>query len=118
MSRDSQLLKVGVIFCAVAALVLSPVLNVTQASALAGARSFTDELTGDVFLGGDYMELGISRLGSFGTGAGAPDDFFGTEERNNIGMSTNPTGFGVGPDLRMDFFMPGTPEERWAVGYT
>lgn len=89
------------------------------ASALAGVRSYVDNETGDVFLGGDYIELGISKFGSFGTTEEEPRPagFFGTAERDNIGMSTNPTGFGVAPDLRMDFFMPGSPEERWAIGY-
>lgn len=96
-----------------AAVVISPV------QALAGAHSYTNTTTGDVFLGGDYIELGISKLGSFGTtnGQPLPSGFFGTAARSNIGMSTNPTGFGVAPDLRMDYFMPGSPEERWAVGY-
>lgn len=82
-------------------------------------RSYTNEETGDVFLGGDYIELGLSQLGSFGTteDQGLPANFFGTDARTAIGMSTNPAGFGVEPDLRMDFFMPGSPEERWAVGY-
>lgn len=95
------------------------------AHALAGARSYVSNETGDVFLGGDYIELGISKFGSFGTTEGddeeepiaRPPGFFGTASRNNIGMSTNPTGFGVAPDLRMDFFMPGSPEERWVIGY-
>lgn len=84
-----------------------------------GIRSFKDEETGDVFLGGDYIELGLSRLGSFGTSGDGdlPEGFFGTADRENIGMSTNPSGFGVSPDLRMDYFMPGSEEERWTVGY-
>lgn len=82
-------------------------------------RSFTNDSTGDVFLGGDFIEVGINRLGSFGTDrdASTPANFFGTSVRDNIGMSTNPTGFGVNPDLRMDYFMPGSEEERWAIGY-
>lgn len=82
-------------------------------------RSYTNNSTGDVFLGGDFIELGVSKLGSFGTSNNEdiPEGFFGTNERDNIGMSTNPSGFGVNPDLRMDYFMPGSEEERWSVGY-
>lgn len=94
--------------------------------ALPAARSYTSEAYGDVFLGGEYIELGISSLGSFGTTeyipetedlVALPEGFYGTAERGAVGMSTNPAGFGEEPDLRMDFFMPGTPEERWSVGY-
>ena len=102
--------------------------------ALVGAHSFTNTETGDVYLGGDYLELGMSRLGSFGTTWGLPNPtgFFGTtghpaitsggpfpvpENPESIGMVTNPLGFGVAPDLRMDFSIPGTPEDRWVVGY-
>ena len=102
--------------------------------ALVGAHSYTNTDTGDVYLGGDYLELGMSRLGSFGTTWGLPNPtgFFGTtghpainsggpfpvsENPESIGMVTNPLGFGVAPDLRMDFSIPGTPEDRWVVGY-
>lgn len=82
-------------------------------------RSYTNDYTGDVYLGGDFIELGISKYGSFGTSADddIPEGFFGTEVRENIGMSTNPSGFGKEPDLRMDYFMPGSEEERWNIGY-
>ncbi len=117
---------------AAAVLAVGPLLHVPTAHALAGARSYTNIETGDVYLGGDYIELGLSRMGSFGTTeyiepeleeddeveVPKPEGFYGTDSRENIGMSTNPAGFGEEPDLRMDFFMPGTPEERWAIGYT
>jgi len=72
-----------------------------------------------VFLGGDYIELGISKRGSFGTTSGEakPSGFYGTAARNYIGMSSNAAGFGESPDTRIDYFLPGTPEERWVVGY-
>jgi LysM repeat protein len=82
---------------------------------LPGARSSTS--SGDVFLGGDYIELGISKYGSFGTDASKPASFFGTAARTNIGMSSDLDGFDTGTDWRMDFFMPGTQEERWSIGY-
>ena len=84
-------------------------------AALPGARSATS--AGDVFLGGEYIELGISKYGSFGTDANKPNGFFGTAIRSNIGMSSDLDGFDTGTDWRMDFFMPGTQEERWSIGY-
>ncbi|NJL49376.1 MAG: DUF4347 domain-containing protein [Leptolyngbyaceae cyanobacterium SM2_5_2] len=83
--------------------------------ALPGAHSGTVE--NEVFIGGNYIELGISGLGDYGTLGTKPEGFFGTNERSNIGMSADFDGFGEGNDLRMDYFLPGTPEERWVVGY-
>ncbi len=85
-------------------------------AALPDARSA--EVSGDIFLGGEYIELGMSRYGSFGTQQSKPTGFFGTAARNQIGMSSDLDGFDTGTDWRMDFFMPGTQEERWSIGYT
>lgn len=98
------------------ALFLSLFLFSPSYAALPNARSA--EVSGDVFLGGEYIELGISRYGSFGTDEDKPVGFFGTDLRNNIGMSSDLDGFDTGTDWRMDYFMPGTEEERWSVGYT
>lgn len=99
----------AIVVLAVSAMV-QPVVN-----ALPGARSTT--VSNEVFLGGNYIELGLASSGSFGTSGAAPDGFFGTAARSNIGMSTNPAGFGETPDLRMDYFLPGSPRERWVAGY-
>ena len=72
---------------------------------------------GEVFLGGKYIELGISVKGSFGTATNKPSGFFGTGSSTNIGMGSDFDGYGVGSDLRIDYFTPGLPEERWAVGF-
>jgi len=97
-----------------AALIIS---GAPRAFALVGPHSFTDTVTGDVYLGGDYIELGISKPGSFGTTLGTiPTGFFGTAIAS-VGMTTNPSGLGETPDLTMDYFLPGSPEERWVVGY-
>lgn len=102
--------SISLIFIVFFAIFCSPIY-----AALPGARSATS--AGDVFLGGDYIELGISKYGSFGTDANKPVGFFGTAARNNIGMSSDLDGFDTGTDWRMDFFMPGTQEERWSIGY-
>ncbi|MDJ0734349.1 MAG: DUF4347 domain-containing protein [Nostocaceae cyanobacterium] len=84
--------------------------------ALPGARSTT--VGGEVFLGGNFIELGLSELGDFGTSAAAPAGFFGTDARSNIGMSVDRDGFDIGVDERVDVFLPGSPVENWTVGYS
>ncbi|MFT5705382.1 MAG: streptogramin lyase [Shewanella sp.] len=79
--------------------------------------SRSDTRKGEVFLGGKFIELGISQWGDFGTENAKPTGFFGTSRRSNIGMSNDLDGFGVGEELSMDFFLPGTPEERFVLGY-
>lgn len=86
-------------------------------AALPGARSATDGTSHDVFLGGDYIELGINSSGSFGSASNKPGNFYGTSVRNQIGMSTDFDGFNTGTDYRMDYFMPGSPFEGWSAGY-
>ena len=83
--------------------------------ALPGARS--SKTGGEVFLGGDFIELGISSVGSFGTSGSTPAGFFGTSRDSRLGMSNDADGFDTGTDLRIDYFLPGSPEERWAIGY-
>ena len=88
-------------------------------NALPGARTGTNA-NNELFLGGNYIELGISRKGNFGTssGGGKPAGFNGSAGRNYIGMSADHDGFGVGTDNKnMDYFLPGSPEERFAYGY-
>jgi serine protease len=90
-----------------------------QLNALPGARTGTNGIS-ELFLGGNYIELGISRRGNFGTSisGGKPAGFNGSASRNYIGMSADHDGFGVGTDNKnMDYFLPGTPEERFAFGY-
>jgi hypothetical protein len=71
----------------------------------------------NLFLGGNHIELGISPLGNFGTSAATkPTGFIGTSG-SRIGMSVDYDGFDCGlNNTSIDFFLPGTPEERFAVG--
>lgn len=89
-----------IVFITALVLITSSVSNVY--AVLPAARSAT--VSGDVFLGGEYIELGISQYGSFGTDQNKPSGFFGTAARNNIGMSSDLDGFDTGTDWRMDFF--------------
>ena len=82
---------------------------------LPGAHSA--KVGSEVFLGGNYIELGISSVGSFGTNGSKPANFIGTTRSTKIGMSNDADGFGVGTNLGIDYFLPGSPEERWVVGY-
>jgi len=92
--------------------------TVNAAAGSAGARAEYGGLGGsELFLGGKYIELGISNWGDFGTEGNKPANFRGTSSRNNLGMSADHDGYGTGLDLPVDYYLPGTPEERFAVGY-
>ena len=73
----------------------------------------------DVFLEGQYLSVGISDAGSFGTESPAPAGFHPTPYYGGcIGLSVDQDGFDTGSAPRTgDFFLPGTPEERFNVGY-
>ncbi|MDK9724086.1 MAG: filamentous hemagglutinin N-terminal domain-containing protein [Sterolibacteriaceae bacterium MAG5] len=87
---------------------------------------------GNYFLGNKYIELGLcggsaaavanctaggSKSGKFGT-SNKPSLFFGRAAGSGIGMTGDADGFGAGTDLRIDYFLPGTPAEQFTVGYT
>lgn len=83
-----------------------------------GARAAYGGLDGtELFLGGKYIELGISNWGDFGTEGNKPANFRGTNTRGSLGMSADHDGYGIGKDLPVDYYLPGSPEERFAVGY-
>jgi hypothetical protein len=79
------------------------------------ARSTT--ANGEIFLGGKFIELGISAWGNFGTAGAKPAGFYGAPNITGIGMSADHDGYGIGQNLPIDYFLPGTPEERFAVGF-
>lgn len=86
------------------------------------ARTVTDA-DGNVFLGGDFFELGIREEdGGFGVNDEAPSSFFGSSRdgfNGDIGMFADLDGFDddSGDQFRYDYFLPGAPEERWSAGY-
>ena len=85
-----------------------------------GARSATNS-SGDVFLGGNYIEVGISKSGSFGTSNTAPDSF-GSHATSHtdykLGLIADGDGWNNGNEPTTgDFFLPGSPEERYTVSY-
>ncbi len=111
--------------------------NSTSLSGGEGIRSYTDA-DGNVFLGGKYIEVGISRAGSFGTTRSAPtkensvtDDKTGrtiwfhpcgidVESRDSLGMVSNgeedgdESGWNA---LTSDYFLPELVKEGWMLGW-
>ncbi|MGI9066294.1 MAG: tandem-95 repeat protein [Pyrinomonadaceae bacterium] len=76
---------------------------------------------GEVFLQGNYVEVGIHQAGSFGTQNNAPAGFhskLGPSLGGPLGfvcdMQKNGWANGVPPQSG-DYFLPGTPEEGWSV---
>lgn len=93
---------------------------VVDAEGMIGARSATNA-AGDVFLGGNYIEVGISKSGSFGTSAPAPADFHShalSTYNYALGLIADGDGWDVGnPPTSGDFFLPGTPYEGYIFSY-
>ena len=81
---------------------------------------------GDVFIGGEYIELGVSMYGTFGSKA-SPDESLGFHNNSKmlpgtfstIGMIANENGWSSGlKSSTCDFFLPGTVDEGWSFAYT
>ncbi len=96
------------------------VITVTDTPGEVGAHSYTND-AGDVFLGGKYIEVGVAKTGSFGTASAASADFHPTSENTTsrkIGLSVDGDGFETGNAASTgDFFLPGSPEERYILAY-
>ena len=91
--------------------------SVGSTLAFSGARSAV--VGNDVFLEGTYLSLGISGAGSFGTHNAAPAGFHPSAYYGRtIGFEYDQDGWDIGnAPTTGDFFLPGTPEERFVVGY-
>ena len=93
-----------------------------------GARSYTGG-NGDVYLGGNFIQFGIAANGSSGNvstsvatanialSAASKTPFYTRKTGSYMGFLGDADGFGVGKDLRIDYFLPGSPTEGWGVGY-
>lgn len=119
MSFRAKVAAIGV-FSILGLGISAPAAVAAPCGTLPGARS---ELVGaspneELFLGGNYIELGISKLGNFGTRQDKPSGFFGVPlQRTSIGMTADYDGFACGLDFPIDFFLPGGPEERYNFGF-
>ena len=73
----------------------------------------------EVFLQGDYVEVGMSQCGSYGTVNNAPSGYHprgGGGGRLGFVADQGQDGWSVGsPDYCGDYFLPGSPEEGWAI---
>ena len=73
---------------------------------------------GNAFLGGKYIELGISPRGSYGALSVAPSNFYLSGNRNTIGLVFNNYSFDSDKYSNVgDFILPGGAEERYMIGY-
>lgn len=101
------------------------------------ARSYTDPTSGDVFLGGKYIEIGITKEGSLGTVNPAPqksspviDDVTGesiyfhpetvVSKNGKLGMVAN-TDADASEEgwnsTTSDYFLPGVINEAWSIAW-
>ena len=81
--------------------------------------SSVKDAAGNIFLLGNYFELGISPDGNFGTSDVPPAGYYTGVGETQVGMVYNPTGFSAAHNAtNVDFFLPGTPLELFSVGYT
>jgi Ca2+-binding RTX toxin-like protein len=71
----------------------------------------------DVFLGGNYMEIGVAGAGSLGTANAAPSGYH-PKQGSNISFLVDTNGWLVdGGDISGDFTLPGSPVDGLVVGY-
>ncbi|MFD1887280.1 S-layer homology domain-containing protein [Paenibacillus wenxiniae] len=72
----------------------------------------------DTYLGGQYLELGITESGTLGTSTASPGGFHPGSLRKSIGLNTDSDGYNTGKDMSSgDYVLPGSPSEGFIVGY-
>jgi hypothetical protein len=74
---------------------------------------------GDIFLKGNYIEVGVNNMASFGTNKTAPSNFYYSGKKlgfiadfDTNGFSNNPK-----PSYAGDYFIPGIPLEGMLVSF-
>jgi filamentous hemagglutinin family protein len=101
--------------------VVSPSIQWKRGSAVNSMRYAV--VGGNYFLGNEYIEVGVcgpgttncsGSAGKFGT-TNKPSLFFGRSSGSGIGMVGDADGFGSGADLRIDYFLPGSPAEQFSA---
>ncbi|WP_025699503.1 fibronectin type III domain-containing protein, partial [Paenibacillus durus] len=109
-------LKKHAIFLIILSITLYPFAIPAQVQAASGARH--EKVGNDVFLGGNFIEVGIAGIGSFGTASSAPAGFHPTGGRPAIGFNVDNDGYDTGSPMNSgDYFLPGGPYEAFIVGY-
>ncbi|MGC4058400.1 MAG: hypothetical protein QM743_09845 [Chitinophagaceae bacterium] len=74
-------------------------------------------VSSDVFLQGNYVEVGVAPNGAFGSGGTAPTGYH-PKGSTGVGFVADPDkdGWTVGtPAYFGDYFLPGTPQEGWGI---
>ena len=72
----------------------------------------------NVFLKGEFVEIGVHPAGSFGSSTAAPSGYHSNAPGNRLGFvcDINKDGWNNGvPKLMGDYFVPGLPEEGWGM---
>lgn len=92
---------------------------------IAAGRAPAVQVGNEIFLQGQYVEVGIHASGSFGTTNLAPAGFHprlsptGTTGQLGFVADMDKDGWTIGtPPQSGDYFVPGTPEEGWSVEWT
>lgn len=108
--------RLALLMVMVMVLGLMPSVTSYATASMPGARSVVTS-GGDVYLGGNYIEVGIDLNGWFGASDAAPAGFH-PQSRPNVGMVMDADGFDVGSSPTTgDFFLPGGPVEGYGIGY-
>ena len=82
-------------------------------------NSLRDTVGNEIFLQGNYVEVGIHNCASYGTQNNAPAGYHPRMGRLGFVADFQKDGWDVGtPPYSGDFFVPGTPEEGWMVEWT
>lgn len=72
----------------------------------------------DIFIKGDYVEIGVGSGGWYGTGGNAPTGYHPRTPGPTLGFVADPDkdGWTVGyPNYCGDYFVPGYPQEGWDI---
>lgn len=91
-------------------------------SLLSGLPVNAQLISGDIFLKGNYVEIGIAGNGAYGSGGDAPSGYHPRVDAGTTGLSLgfvadpDKDGWTVGsPDYIGDYFVPGAPQEGWDI---
>ena len=84
----------------------------------------TSTVAKDVFLRGQFIEVGIHNVASYGTTSNPPSDFVSASQasrwNNGLGFIADWAGDGWTPSsggFSGDYFLPGSPLEGWSVEF-
>jgi gliding motility-associated-like protein len=91
-----------------------------SATILVSQKSRGQLVSSEIFLQGDYVEIGIAQNGAFGTDNDAPTGYHPRGVGLKLGFVADPDkdGWTVGtPNYIGDYYLPGSPQEGWDIEY-